>query len=71
MVSRTAAKFRSNCHHGSGDIMALVCHMILQDHVIQGSCDFMGGTLSWYVTPLPSLVVTGIVLVEICFKFVK
>ena len=51
--------------------MALVCHMILQDHVIQGSCDFMGGTVSWYVTPLPSLVVTGIVLVEICFKFVK
>ena len=27
---------------GSGDIMVLVCHMILQDHVIKGSRHFMG-----------------------------
>ena len=26
--------------------MALACHVILQDHVIQGSCNFMSGTTS-------------------------
>ena len=59
MVSHTPAKLTSFCSHkhdSSEDIMALVCHMILQDHVIQGSFDFMGGTLSWYVTPLSRLV---------------
>ena len=28
---------------GSGYIMVLVCHLILKDHIIKGSCDFMGG----------------------------
>ena len=29
-----------NC--GSGDVVTLVCHLILQDHMIKGSCDFIG-----------------------------
>ena len=28
---------------GSGDIMVLVCHVILNDSMIKGSCNFMGG----------------------------
>ena len=35
------------------------------DHVIKGSCDFMGGTSSLYVTTLPGFVAVGIVVVEI------
>ena len=35
---------RSRCHSGSGIIMTSVCHMILQDHVMKGLCDFMSGT---------------------------
>ena len=42
-------------HCASGN-MFLFCHMILQDHLIKGSCDFMIGSLSWQVTTLPSLV---------------
>ena len=26
----------------SGDIMSLVCHVISEDYVIKGSCDFVG-----------------------------
>ena len=33
-------KFGDNRQCGSGDVMVLVCHLILQDHVIEGSCDF-------------------------------
>ena len=28
----------------------LVYHLISLDHVIEGTCDFMDGTSSWYVT---------------------
>ena len=47
--------------------MALVCRieMISQDHVIKGSCDFIGETTSWQVTIMPSLVAKGTVVVEI------
>ena len=34
-------KFGGHRHCASEDIMILVCHMILQDHVIKGSCDFI------------------------------
>ena len=27
---------------GSGDMMVLVCQKILQDHIIKGTCAFMG-----------------------------
>ena len=29
-------------HCGNRVIMVLVCHVILQDHAIKGSCNFMG-----------------------------
>ena len=37
---------RSRDFNGSGD-MVLVCHVVSEDHVINVSCDFMSGNLSW------------------------
>ena len=36
------ARFGGHSHSGSGAIMNLVGHVILQDHVIKESYDFMG-----------------------------
>ena len=47
--------------------MVLVCHVILQDHTINVSTNSMGKSLSRYVITLPSLVVIGTVVIEICF----
>ena len=44
--------------------MILVCHVILQDHVIERSCDFMDRSPSRKVTILPSLVAIGTLVVE-------
>ena len=35
------------------------------DHVIKGSCEFMEGSSSLYITTLPGLVAKGIVVMEI------
>ena len=43
--------------------MVLVSHVISQDHVVKGSCDFMGRSPSKKVTFLPSFVVTGTLVV--------
>ena len=50
--------------------MVLLCHVILQDHVIlykgdKGSCDFIHGRPLWLVITLPNLVTIDIVVVEI------
>ena len=45
--------------------MVLVYHVILEDHVIIGSFDFMVCSPERYVTSLPSLVIIGNVIVEI------
>ena len=47
----------------SRDITYLICHVNLQDHMIKGSCDFIEGSSSLYVTTLPGLVGTSIVVV--------
>ena len=31
----------------NGDVIGLVCHLISQDDMIKGSCDFMGESPSW------------------------
>ena len=64
-MSYHPAKFGSHSHFGGEVIMNLVCHVIFQDHVIKVLCDFMGGSLSWYITTLPSLVAIDTVVVEI------
>ena len=54
----TLPKFGSHKHCGSGYIMILVCHVILQDHVVMWSCDFMGRSglkLSHYPTTFNGL----------------
>ena len=40
-VSHQPAKFGGDRHFGSEDIMVLVSLVILEDHVIKGSCEFM------------------------------
>ena len=45
--------------------MALVCHMILQDHVIKGPCNFMGRSTSKSVTILPTWMTIGTLIVGI------
>ena len=45
--------------------MVLVCHVISNDHVIRGSSNFMGRSLSRKVFVFPSLVTIGTVIVEI------
>ena len=45
--------------------MVLVCNLISQDHVIKGSCNFLGENTSWKVTTFLNLLVIGIEVVEI------
>ena len=40
-------------------------HVTLQNYIIEGSRNFMGGSSTWYVTTVPSLVTIDIVVVEI------
>ena len=35
-------QFGGHRHSRRGDLLVLVSHMILQDHLIKGSCDLMG-----------------------------
>ena len=41
-MSNHPSKFGGHGHYGSGDVIVLVCHVILQDHSIKRSCDFKG-----------------------------
>ena len=62
MASSQLAMFGGYRHCSSEDVI-LVCHVISQDHVIKGSCDFAGRSPTSYI--LPSLVALGTVVVEI------
>ena len=64
-ISHHPAKYCHHRHCDSGDIMILACHVISQNRVIKGSCDFMGSILSRWATILPSLVVIDTFVVEI------
>ena len=44
--------------------MHLICHVTSQDHLLR-AMQIMDGSSSWCVTILKSLVITGIVTVEI------
>ena len=53
------AKFDGHLRSGNGDIVFLICHMISQDYMIEGSCNFIskiGKSSLMQVTILPSLV---------------
>ena len=57
--------FHGDWSSGSGDIKYLACPVTLQNQVIDGLSDAMSGSTAWYITTLTSLVVTGIVVLEI------
>ena len=46
-VSRHSARFGGHRHCGSGDRLVLVCHVISENHVIKGSCDFKSRSPLW------------------------
>ena len=50
---------------GSGDLMISVCHVALEDHVIKALNEFMIRSPSRIVTIVPSLMATGIEVVEV------
>ena len=41
MVSHHPANFDDHRHYDGGEIMFLICHVILQDHVSQEARDFV------------------------------
>ena len=61
-VSHQIPTFGGHMHYAVE--MLLVCHVILQCHVIRGPRDFIDAKPSWQVTTLPSLVARGTAVVE-------
>ena len=57
--------------NSSGDMNYLTCHLTQQNHVIEGSSNFVKESFLWYVTTLPNLVAIGIVVTEIKFIFLS
>ena len=43
-ISHHSNKFRGYRHCASDDVLVLACHVILQDRMIKGSCDFMSSS---------------------------
>ena len=64
MIRYYPVKFGGHRHSDSRDKVVLVCHVILQDHVIKGSCDVMRRSPSKSVTILPSLAAIVNVVME-------
>ena len=48
MLGYNPVKFGGCRHSDIEDIVVLVCQVILQDHMIKGSCDFTGTNLLRY-----------------------
>ena len=65
LVSIYLAKFGDYRPCGSRDIVDLVFHVALQNHMINEPCNCIEGSSSFYISILPSLVVVGIVEVDI------
>ena len=55
----------SHSYCGTENITYLICHVILQDHMIKRFSDFMEGSSSLNVKTLPGLMAIDIVLAEI------
>ena len=67
-LSQHPAKFSGHWYFGKVDITILVCHLIIQDHVIKMPFDLIGRSPSWQVTVLSRLVATDTLVGEIyCF----
>ena len=65
MLSHHLTMHGGHCFIATGNIEYWICHVTSQNHVIEGSSNFMSDSFSWYVTTtFPSLVAIGIVVVE-------
>ena len=64
-VSQQPTKFGGDRHFGSEDIMVLVSLVILEDHVIKDSCDFVCKSPPTKVTIQLSLVALETAVLEI------
>ena len=64
-MSHHLARFGGHWSSASEDIKFLICNVTLQDHMIQGSSNFMSVSSSWYIITLPDLMAIGIVVVDI------
>ena len=69
MASHNFAMFGGHWSDASEGITSLVFRVTSEDHLSEGSHDFMGGSSSLYVTTLPSVIAVDIVVVEISFWF--
>ena len=65
MVSLHFAMFGDHWSSASRNMMYLICHVISQNPVIEGSINFMSENSLWYVTIWPSLMAIGVAVVEI------
>lgn len=64
IVSQYLIKFGSHSLFCSRDKTDLIFQVTLQDLVIKGLCEFLEGNSSLYIPTLPSLVATGIAVVD-------
>ena len=64
-------KFGSQRHCVSGDVIFLIYHIVLQDHLIKGSSDFMARSLLKEVITMPSLVAVDIAVVSMSCDFLR
>ena len=62
IVSHHFAKFSCDRSCGSSDTAFKIVYVTLQDHMIQGSSDFMEGNSSLYITTLAKLIAIIILL---------
>ena len=65
VVSHHFAKFNGHRTFGSSDAAAEILYLILQDHVIKVSGDFVEGNFSSHISTLPKLIAINIVLMDI------
>ena len=66
-ISNHLAMFGGHQSSANEYIKYLICHVTSQNHVIEGSCNFMSGSSLLYVTTRPSLLGVGSVVVKIWF----
>ena len=65
MVNHNFAMFGGHWSSASENKEKLLFHLSSQNHLIQGSFNFLSKCSSLFITTLPSLVVFGIVVVRI------
>ena len=65
MVSQHDAWFGVSGSSTNGNVMHAIYPVTSKDYLIDGSCEFIDGSSSQYVTTLTSFVAIGIVIAEI------